>query len=107
MEYNQKSIGFSRNEMSGKPFIKGTKVTLRVILKKLSEGMSIENIVNFYPELSISDIYDSLEFASVAVEKVKPKKEIISNLTIEEQKEMKKLQEELFGKNGKYKDVFK
>lgn len=42
--------------MLGKPIIKGTRITVELILKKLSEGMSFENILEAYPHLTKDDI---------------------------------------------------
>ena len=51
--------------MLGKPVIKGTRITVELILRKLSEGQTIEQLVNSYPQLSKDDIYAALTFASV------------------------------------------
>lgn len=48
----------------GKPVIKGTRITVELILRKLSEGMSIEQVIKAYPRLSKEDIYAALTFAS-------------------------------------------
>jgi uncharacterized protein (DUF433 family) len=38
--------------MLGKPIIKGTRITVELILKKLSEGMEIEELLEVYPHCS-------------------------------------------------------
>ncbi len=50
--------------MSGKPIIKGTRITVELILKKLSEGVSIENLIKMYPHLTVTAVFASLEYAS-------------------------------------------
>lgn len=40
----------------GKPVIKGTRISVEIILKKLSEGMSIEELLEGYPSLTREDI---------------------------------------------------
>ncbi|MBI4826595.1 MAG: DUF433 domain-containing protein [Nitrospirae bacterium] len=40
----------------GKPVIKGTRITVELILKKLSEGMSTDEILQGYPHLKKEDI---------------------------------------------------
>ncbi|MDN5212209.1 DUF433 domain-containing protein [Fulvivirgaceae bacterium BMA12] len=50
--------------MLGKPVIKGTRITVELILRKLSEGQTIEQILNSYSQLSKEDIYAALTFAS-------------------------------------------
>ncbi len=50
--------------MLGKPVIKGTRITVELILKKLAEGMSAQELVLAYPQLSKGDIYECLRYAS-------------------------------------------
>lgn len=50
--------------MLGKPIIKGTRITVELILKTLSEGASIENILDMYPHLKREDVLASLKYAS-------------------------------------------
>lgn len=61
--------GFERIEIepgrrSGKPCIKGTRITVGDILGWLSNGMSIEEIIYDFPELSREDILEALAFAA-------------------------------------------
>ena len=37
--------------MLGKPAIKGTRITVELIIKKLSEGLSVEDILKAYPHI--------------------------------------------------------
>ena len=50
--------------MLGKPVVKGTRITVESILRKLSEGMSIEQLLTSYPHLSREDIFAALTYAS-------------------------------------------
>ncbi len=50
--------------MLGKPVIKGTRITVEFILRKLSEGMSIEQLLASYQHLSKEDIFAALTYAS-------------------------------------------
>ncbi len=50
--------------MLGKPVIKGTRVTVELILRKLSEGMTIDQMLIAYSHLSKEDVYAALTFAS-------------------------------------------
>ena len=38
--------------MNGKPIIKGTRITVELILKKLSEGVSVDELVKIYPHIT-------------------------------------------------------
>ena len=64
MTYTHKII-IDPEIMLGKPVIKGTRITVELILRKLSEGQTIEQLVNSYPQLSKDDIYAALTFAYV------------------------------------------
>jgi len=48
MEYN---IFIERNPkvLSGKPVIAGTRITVEIILKKMSEGATVEDLLKMYP----------------------------------------------------------
>ncbi|ELR69603.1 Hypothetical protein C900_04828 [Fulvivirga imtechensis AK7] len=50
--------------MLGKPVIKGTRITVELILRKLSEGMNMDQLLLAYPQLSKEDIYAALIYAS-------------------------------------------
>ena len=50
--------------MLGKPVVKGTRITVELILRKLSEGMSQSDILEAYPRLSGEDIFATLAYAS-------------------------------------------
>ncbi len=53
--------------MMGKPVIKGTRITVEIILRKLSQGISIEEILADYPRLTREDIYVALSYAAEAL----------------------------------------
>jgi uncharacterized protein (DUF433 family) len=53
--------------MLGKPVIKGTRITVEFILKKLSEGASIPQLIEMYPHLNSEQIRAALEYASNVV----------------------------------------
>ncbi len=50
--------------MLGKPVNKGTRITVESILRKLSEGMTIDHMLTSYSHLSKEDIYAALNYAS-------------------------------------------
>lgn len=52
------------NIMMGKPIIKGTRITVELILKKLSEGMSTEELLKAYPHLTKEDILAALSYSA-------------------------------------------
>lgn len=50
--------------MFGKPVIKNTRVTVELILRKLSAGMTVEEIIGDHPHLKREDILAAQEFAA-------------------------------------------
>ena len=48
----------------GQPVIRGTRITVSVILKLLASGRSIEDIVELYPELETADIQEAMQYAA-------------------------------------------
>lgn len=50
--------------MLGKPVIKGTRITVEVILGKLGEGATVEQLIQSYPHISHEDIMASLCYSA-------------------------------------------
>lgn len=50
--------------MFGKPVIKGTRITVEHILRKLAGGMTIEEILADHPHLEAADVYAATAFAA-------------------------------------------
>jgi uncharacterized protein (DUF433 family) len=50
--------------MLGKPVIRGTRIPVELILRKLSEGASETDLLDGYPRLTRDDIHAAQEFAS-------------------------------------------
>jgi uncharacterized protein (DUF433 family) len=50
--------------MNGKPIIKGTRITVEIVLKKLSEGANYDDLMKLYPQITAIDILTCLEYAS-------------------------------------------
>ncbi len=48
----------------GKPCIRGLRITVYDILEQLAAGVSAEEIVEDFPELTLEDIHASLSFAA-------------------------------------------
>jgi uncharacterized protein (DUF433 family) len=58
--------------MMGKPVIRGTRITVELILRKLAEGSSEAELLQDYPHLTAQDIRAAVAYgaASVAHEEV-------------------------------------
>jgi uncharacterized protein (DUF433 family) len=50
----------------GMPFIKGTRVRVKVILDNLAEGHTPEQIVKSYPSLTVDGVRAVIAFAAVS-----------------------------------------
>ncbi len=50
--------------MFGKPVIKGTRITVELILRKLAAGKSFDEILVAHPHLTIEDVYAAVAFAA-------------------------------------------
>lgn len=64
--------GFTRishdiNIMGGKACIKGTRITVGMILMQISEGISITELLDEYPALTDEDVAEALRYAAWAV----------------------------------------
>jgi len=51
----------------GKPIIAGTRITVELILEKLSSGESVEQIIQEHPHLTDEAIKAALAFAAKAL----------------------------------------
>ena len=50
--------------MLGKPVIKGTRIPVELIIRKLGEGASIDDLLDAYPNLVEEDIHAALLYAA-------------------------------------------
>jgi uncharacterized protein (DUF433 family) len=55
--------------MLGKPVIKGTRITVELILKKLSEGIDLKTLLECYPRLEQEDVLAVLSYAADVISK--------------------------------------
>jgi uncharacterized protein (DUF433 family) len=53
--------------MLGKPVIRGTRITVELILRKLGEGATTEDLLDGYPRLQPEDIRAALSYAARAI----------------------------------------
>ena len=54
--------------MLGKPKIKGTRITVELILRKISDGYTFEEITLMYPNISNEAILASVQYAAAVLE---------------------------------------
>jgi uncharacterized protein (DUF433 family) len=51
--------------MGGKPVIRGTRVPVEIVLRKLGAGMGSEGVIADHPRLTLEDIRASQAFAAL------------------------------------------
>ncbi|MEW6686206.1 MAG: DUF433 domain-containing protein [Candidatus Edwardsbacteria bacterium] len=68
MNYRER-ITVNPNVMLGKPVIKGTRITVELLLRKLAEGASIEELLEVYPHLRREDILAALSYSAEVISK--------------------------------------
>ena len=57
-------IIINSNILQGKPIIKGTRISVELILELLSSGMSVDEIMQEYPHLQRDDVLAAIDFAA-------------------------------------------
>ena len=69
-----KRIVVNPKVMVGKPVIKGTRIPVDAIIRRLAGGMSLREILEEYPNLKKEDVKAALEYAArvLAGEEVVP-----------------------------------
>jgi uncharacterized protein (DUF433 family) len=53
--------------MQGKPVIRGTRITVDLLLRKLSEGATEADLLDAYPHLAAEDVRAALAYAADAI----------------------------------------
>jgi uncharacterized protein (DUF433 family) len=60
-------IEIDPNIMMGKPVIRGTRITVELILRKLGEGATENDLLDAYPRLTREDIHAAMRYAADAL----------------------------------------
>jgi uncharacterized protein (DUF433 family) len=50
--------------MMGKPVVKGTRITVELILEKIASGESFEQVIEAHPRLTVEAIRAAIAFAA-------------------------------------------
>ena len=66
MDYRER-ITANPDIMLGKPIIKGTRITVELIIKKMSESMGIYELLQAYPHLTKEDILSALAYCKAVI----------------------------------------
>ena len=49
--------------MVGKPVIRGTRITVELILERLRQDLDVDELLNAFPRLTVKDVKAALEYA--------------------------------------------
>jgi uncharacterized protein (DUF433 family) len=63
----QGRIEINPKVMLGKPVIRGTRITVELILRKLGEGATPRELLESYPHLTEDDIHAAIMYAADTV----------------------------------------
>lgn len=55
--------------LGGKPIVKGTRISVNFILEELASGVSIEELLEGYPQLSRELIQEALAYAAQDIQR--------------------------------------
>jgi uncharacterized protein (DUF433 family) len=66
MDYRDR-VTVNPDLMLGKPVIKGTRITVELILRKLSEGADPNEVLEGYPDLRREDILAALSYGAEVI----------------------------------------
>ena len=50
--------------MLGKPVIKGTRITVELIMRKLADGFTVTDILEMYPHLTMEQVQAAFAYAA-------------------------------------------
>jgi uncharacterized protein (DUF433 family) len=67
MEDVLQRITFDPHVLGGKPIIRGMRISVEMILELLSKGVSVEELLEDYPELEPEDVQAALRYAHLLV----------------------------------------
>jgi len=57
-------IEVNPNVLSGRPVIRGTRISVELLLDRLAEGWSMDDVLASYPHLTREDVLAAIAFAA-------------------------------------------
>ena len=66
MEYKDR-IEMNPKILGGKPVIRGTRISVELLLRKLAEGATEQLLIEAYPNLKPEDIKAALAYAAASI----------------------------------------
>jgi uncharacterized protein (DUF433 family) len=68
MQHYTQRIIIDPKVLAGKPVIKGTRIPVELVLKRLSQDLDMQTIFEAYPHLTVEDIKACFAYAEAVVE---------------------------------------
>lgn len=62
-------IVFNPKILGGKPILKGTRMAVEFVLELLASGLTLEDVVQEYPQLTKADVRAVLAYAAAVVKR--------------------------------------
>jgi uncharacterized protein (DUF433 family) len=62
-----KRITFDQKQMDGVPCIRNLRIPIATLVAMVADGMSMQEILAYYPDIEKEDIKEALHFAASAV----------------------------------------
>jgi uncharacterized protein (DUF433 family) len=66
MEYKDR-IEINPKILGGKPVIRGSRISVELVLRKLAEGATEQSLIEAYPSLRPEDIRAALAYAAASI----------------------------------------
>lgn len=54
--------------MVGKPVVRGTRITVELLLRKLAQNLSVTEILHEYPQLVEADLQAAIDYAATVIQ---------------------------------------
>ena len=64
---NYTRISVNPEQMGGVPCIRGLRIPVATVVEMFADGMSVDEILDAYPDLERDDVHEALRFAAEAV----------------------------------------
>jgi uncharacterized protein (DUF433 family) len=61
-------ISIDHRIMGGVPCIRGTRIPVATVVGMVAEGMTTEEILVDFPQLTLEDVHEALRYAAAAVD---------------------------------------
>lgn len=65
---NLNRINMDSEILAGKPVVKGTRIPVELVLKRLAQDLNLKTLFEAYPRLTEEDVKACLEYAQALVE---------------------------------------